>query len=205
MRSPTSNPASTRSPWQQLVSRRRWCATSMCFVDQTVRVDVQLDLGDVATEVDVQATFPVVQSETSSIGSVVDGKQINSLPLNGRTEHSGSDDSGARSAEGDDQSNGCGWRVVWRSQHDRRWRREHRRGQRKNPASRTFFGIDRRVQGHREWGVGGIWSRRVSSRRRQQIRHKRISRKPVRFQSQSGAVVKARVCDSPSQAAVQQK
>ena len=55
------------------------------FVDQTVRVDVQLDLGDVATEVDVQATFPVVQSETSSIGSVVDGKQINSLPLNGRT------------------------------------------------------------------------------------------------------------------------
>ena len=55
------------------------------FVDQTVRVDVQLDLGDVATEVDVQATFPVVQSETSSIGSVVDGKQINALPLNGRT------------------------------------------------------------------------------------------------------------------------
>ena len=55
------------------------------FVDQTVRVDVQLDLGDVATQVEVQATLPVVQSETSSIGSVVDGKQINALPLNGRT------------------------------------------------------------------------------------------------------------------------
>src|SRR5919106_1632365 len=54
-------------------------------VDQTVRVDVQLALGDVATEVDVQATLPVVQSETSSIGSVIDGKQINALPLNGRT------------------------------------------------------------------------------------------------------------------------
>jgi hypothetical protein len=45
------------------------------FVDQTVRVDVQMDLGDVATQVDVEATLPVVQSETSSVGSVVDGKQ----------------------------------------------------------------------------------------------------------------------------------
>ncbi|MEX2264284.1 MAG: TonB-dependent receptor [Bryobacteraceae bacterium] len=55
------------------------------FVDQTVRVDVKLDVGDVTTQVEVQATLPVVQSETSSIGHVVDGKQVTSLPLNGRT------------------------------------------------------------------------------------------------------------------------
>lgn len=54
------------------------------FVDQTVRVDVKLDVGEVATQIEVEATLPVVQSETSSVGSVVDGKQITSLPLNGR-------------------------------------------------------------------------------------------------------------------------
>ncbi|MGH9674278.1 MAG: TonB-dependent receptor domain-containing protein [Bryobacteraceae bacterium] len=55
------------------------------FVDQTVRVDVKLDVGDLATQVEVQASVPVVQSETSSVGSVVDGKQVASLPLNGRS------------------------------------------------------------------------------------------------------------------------
>lgn len=54
------------------------------FVNQTVRVDVKLDVGDVTTEVEVQATTPVIQSDTSSVGSVVDGMQIVSMPLNGR-------------------------------------------------------------------------------------------------------------------------
>lgn len=54
-------------------------------VGQTARVDVRLDVGDVATAVDVTATSPVVQSETSSIGSVVDNRQVQNMPLNGRT------------------------------------------------------------------------------------------------------------------------
>ncbi|MCI0626618.1 MAG: TonB-dependent receptor [Acidobacteria bacterium] len=54
------------------------------FVDQTIRVDVKLEVGEVATQIEVEATLPVVQSETSSVGSVVDGRQITSLPLNGR-------------------------------------------------------------------------------------------------------------------------
>ena len=54
------------------------------YVDQTVRVDVRLDVGDVTTQVAVEADLPVVQSETSSIGSVVDSKQVSQLPLNGR-------------------------------------------------------------------------------------------------------------------------
>ena len=54
------------------------------FVAQTARVDVTLEVGEVATSVEVQATIPVVQSERSSVGSVVDGTQIVSMPLNGR-------------------------------------------------------------------------------------------------------------------------
>ena len=41
-------------------------------------------VGDVSTSVNVEATTPVVQSETSSIGSVVDNRQIQTMPLNGR-------------------------------------------------------------------------------------------------------------------------
>ena len=54
-------------------------------VGQTVRADFELTLGDVTTSVDVQASLPVVQSETSSVGAVVDSKQILGVPLNGRS------------------------------------------------------------------------------------------------------------------------
>ena len=55
------------------------------FVAQTVRVDVALEVGDLATQVEVQATVSVVQSETSSVGNVVDGTQVAAMPLNGRS------------------------------------------------------------------------------------------------------------------------
>jgi len=55
-------------------------------VNQTVRLDVALEVGDVATEVEVRATAPVVESDRSSVGSVVDGRQIAAMPLNGRTD-----------------------------------------------------------------------------------------------------------------------
>src|ERR1041384_2565822 len=53
-------------------------------VNQTARVDIRLNVGEVATSVNVEATTPVVQSETSMIASVVDNRQIQSMPLNGR-------------------------------------------------------------------------------------------------------------------------
>src|SRR5260370_820332 len=53
-------------------------------VDQTVRVDVVLDVGDVNTRVEVAAAAPVVQTDASSVGNVVEGGQIKSMPLNGR-------------------------------------------------------------------------------------------------------------------------
>lgn len=53
-------------------------------VNQTARVDITLEVGEVATRVEVEARTPVVQSETSSVGSVVDGNQIATMPLDGR-------------------------------------------------------------------------------------------------------------------------
>jgi hypothetical protein len=54
-------------------------------VSQTARQDIQVSVGDVATSVLVEASAPVVQSETSSIASVVDNRQIQTMPLNGRS------------------------------------------------------------------------------------------------------------------------
>jgi hypothetical protein len=54
------------------------------LVNQTAREDISLTVGDAATSVQVAAELPVVQSETSSIGQVVDGAQVSQMPLNGR-------------------------------------------------------------------------------------------------------------------------
>jgi hypothetical protein len=54
------------------------------LVNQTAREDVKLTVGDLATSVEVQAEIPAVQSDTSSIGQVVDGAQVSQMPLNGR-------------------------------------------------------------------------------------------------------------------------
>jgi hypothetical protein len=54
------------------------------FVSETVRADVKLDVGEVSSRIEVAATAPVVQSETSSVGNVVDGNQVTTMPLNGR-------------------------------------------------------------------------------------------------------------------------
>lgn len=54
------------------------------FVNQTVREDIVLTVGEVATKVEVKATAAVVQSDASSVGTVIDGTQVENMPLNGR-------------------------------------------------------------------------------------------------------------------------
>ncbi len=54
------------------------------LVNQTAREDVALEVGETASSVEVAAQAPVVQSETSSVGQVVDGEQVTEMPLNGR-------------------------------------------------------------------------------------------------------------------------
>jgi len=53
-------------------------------VEQTTRVDFSLSPGQVTEQVQITAEAPLVQSTTSDLGSVVEAKEINSLPLNGR-------------------------------------------------------------------------------------------------------------------------
>ena len=53
-------------------------------VQQQARFDVSLDVGNVAERITVEAAAPIVNTETGSIGQVVENKKIVDLPLNGR-------------------------------------------------------------------------------------------------------------------------
>ena len=53
-------------------------------VDQTVRVDATLKIGEMNQEVTVASVVPLVQTDTSTIGQVVEEKQVETLPLNER-------------------------------------------------------------------------------------------------------------------------
>jgi hypothetical protein len=53
-------------------------------VGQTARIDVTMTVGDVTQTVEVTAETPLLQSETSSLGQVVEERKANELPLNGR-------------------------------------------------------------------------------------------------------------------------
>src|SRR5579871_1487008 len=53
-------------------------------VNETVRVDVQLQLGQLGQEIIVTDAPPLVQSDSSTIGHTVDQQNISQLPLNER-------------------------------------------------------------------------------------------------------------------------
>ncbi|HEY7010209.1 MAG TPA: carboxypeptidase-like regulatory domain-containing protein, partial [Jatrophihabitantaceae bacterium] len=52
---------------------------------QTVRLDLQVQLGGLNETVKVAGDAPLLQSATSGLGQVVDNKKIVALPLNGRS------------------------------------------------------------------------------------------------------------------------
>src|SRR5947207_3273676 len=54
------------------------------LVNQTARVDVVLQVGAVAESVEVTGATPLVESETSSVGQVVERNLISDLPIKGR-------------------------------------------------------------------------------------------------------------------------
>ena len=54
------------------------------FVNQTARVDIVLHVGAVADSIEVTGATPLVASETSSVGQVINTNQIADLPVNGR-------------------------------------------------------------------------------------------------------------------------
>src|SRR5579885_920712 len=55
------------------------------LVGQTVREDAHLTDGATTTKISVTAGAPIVQTDTSSVESVIDSKQISMMPLDGRT------------------------------------------------------------------------------------------------------------------------
>ena len=55
------------------------------LVGGTVRQDARLTVGATTTKVNVTAGVPLVQTDTSSVESVIDSKQISMMPLDGRS------------------------------------------------------------------------------------------------------------------------
>lgn len=53
-------------------------------VQQTARIDVTMQLGQVGQTVQVTSQTPLLQPETSSLGQVIGTRQVNEAPLNGR-------------------------------------------------------------------------------------------------------------------------
>ena len=53
-------------------------------VQQTSHIEATLQVGEVSQVVEVTSETPLLQSETSSLGTVVDTREANELPLNGR-------------------------------------------------------------------------------------------------------------------------
>ncbi|MCW5976546.1 MAG: carboxypeptidase regulatory-like domain-containing protein [Bryobacteraceae bacterium] len=55
------------------------------FVDQTARIDVNLNVGQVTETVEVQAEAIGLQTQDATVGTVIDSQKIAELPLNGRS------------------------------------------------------------------------------------------------------------------------
>jgi len=53
-------------------------------VDQEARVDVSMTVGSTSEAITVQAEAPLLVTDTSSVGQVIENKAIANMPLNGR-------------------------------------------------------------------------------------------------------------------------
>lgn len=53
-------------------------------VESAVRIDVAMEVGETSQTVEVTAQTPLLQSESSSLGQVVEARKVTETPLNGR-------------------------------------------------------------------------------------------------------------------------
>src|SRR3954468_10440091 len=74
-------------PYKLKVEKSGFKAVESSFqvaVNQAVTQNMTLDVGSASTTIEVTAQAPVLDSTTSSLGTVIEEKTIQSLPLNGR-------------------------------------------------------------------------------------------------------------------------
>src|SRR5262249_24168823 len=63
---------------------KRTVVNALVQVDQITRVDVVLEVGDIVQEVEVRAVAPLLESDKSTLSSVVESRTITEMPLNAR-------------------------------------------------------------------------------------------------------------------------
>lgn len=64
--------------------RQKTVENALLQVGQTLRVDIQLEVGDTSQTVEIQAAVTSLQTENATVGAVLDSQKIVDLPLNGR-------------------------------------------------------------------------------------------------------------------------
>ena len=69
----------------ELTGFRTATRSSLSFeARQIARLDFKMDVGSVNETVEVEGTSPILQSESATVGEVISGNTVQSLPLNGR-------------------------------------------------------------------------------------------------------------------------
>jgi len=68
----------------QMPGFKTWTAQVEVTVGQTVGLDVQLELGEISTTVEVVGATPIITTESMEVADVKDRLRIEQLPLNGR-------------------------------------------------------------------------------------------------------------------------
>ena len=76
--------ADTACRFKKRASARLFARLSTWKSNEVARLDFALELGAVTESVQVTSAAPLIESDTSAIGQVIENKQITELPLNGR-------------------------------------------------------------------------------------------------------------------------
>ncbi|MCL5744243.1 MAG: carboxypeptidase regulatory-like domain-containing protein, partial [Acidobacteria bacterium] len=56
-------------------------------VDRIARIDIELEVGAVSERIEVAAVAPMLERDTSTVGTLVDSKRVEELPLQGRNAY----------------------------------------------------------------------------------------------------------------------
>ena len=204
---PRCVPATTRSR----SPKRAFAQKSQPFelrVQDRAEVNFQLEVGAATSEITVSASAPLLESETSSLGQVIEEKTITDLPLNGRNfiqlatlgRGHPAVDAHRRARQLHLQ-----WRARGPKQLSARWHRQQEPDHGLRQELRANHSADDRRHPGIQGPDGDVLGRvrpggRRSSQRDDEIRHQQISRQSLRVPAQL-AISMRRLTSSPRAAA----